>query len=107
MWIINFRSMKIPDYIYPGRSVSRVWINRHKKISFSGLFYSWYFRIKKFDHGDGLGTGVEFGKLAACANYQLSLVNLNESMSSEADTPGEKVKNRVFQISLAYMFGKK
>jgi hypothetical protein len=62
---------------------------------------------KRFDYGLGFGGGVQFGSIVASVNYQLGLANLIESTSTEFETPDVKVKNKVFQISLAYMFGKK
>jgi len=55
---------------------------------------------KRFDFGFGFGAGVEFGSFVTSLNYQLGLANM-------ADDPDIKAKNKVFQISVAYMFGKK
>jgi len=55
---------------------------------------------KRIDFGLGFGAGVEFGPIVTSLNYQLGLANL-------ADDPDVKAKNKVFQISVAYMFGKK
>ena len=54
---------------------------------------------KRLDFGLGFGGGVEFGSFVTSLNYQLGLANL-------ADDPDVKAKNKVFQISVAYMFGK-
>jgi hypothetical protein len=56
--------------------------------------------LKRFDYGLGFGTGVQFGSIVTSVNYELGLANLDWSNS-------EETKNKVFQISLAYMFGKK
>jgi hypothetical protein len=58
--------------------------------------------IKRFDYGVGFGGGVQFGSIVASVNYQLGLANLNDDPDVDAT-----FKNKVFQISLAYMFGKK
>ena len=64
--------------------------------------------MKRFDYGLGFGGGVQFGSIVASVNYQLGLANMLEPMSSEFfDLPDIKMKNKVFQISLAYMFGKR
>ncbi len=64
--------------------------------------------LKRFDYGVGFGAGVEFGSLVASLNYQLGLMNLLEPMSSDfLDLSDMKLKNKVFQISIAYMFVKK
>ena len=55
---------------------------------------------KRFDAGLGFGAGVELGNIVASLNYQLGLANV-------LDVEGTEAKNKVFQISLAYMFGKK
>ena len=55
---------------------------------------------QKYDFGLNLGSGIEFGNINIGVNYNQGLKNL--SYSSET-----KNKNRVFQISVAYMFGKK
>lgn len=57
----------------------------------SGSYY------KRFDCGLGFGAGVEFGPLVATLGYELGLANIY-------DYSGAKLKNKVFQISLAYMF---
>jgi len=55
--------------------------------------------IKKFDFGLGFGGGVEFGSIALSLNYNLGLANLYDDST-------EKIKTKVLQISLAYMFVK-
>lgn len=55
---------------------------------------------KRLDLGLGFGAGLEFGSIITSLNYQLGLANL-------ADDPDVTVKNKVLQISLAYMFGAK
>ncbi len=57
--------------------------------------------LKRFDFGLGVGLGIELGSIVPSVSYQLGLSNLNDD--SEMDV---KVKNKVFQISIAYMFGK-
>jgi hypothetical protein len=64
-------------------------------------------RAKRWDYGLGFGAGVDFGKLVASVNYQLGFANLLEPTSTELGVSDVTVKNKVFQISLAYMFGKK
>ena len=58
--------------------------------------------LKRFDYGVGFGAGVQFGSIVASLNYQLGLANLNDDPDYDAT-----FKNKVFQISLAYMFGNK
>lgn len=58
--------------------------------------------MKRFDYGLGIGGGVQFGAIVASLNYQLGLANLNDDSTMDA-----KLKNKVFQVSLAYMFGGK
>ena len=48
--------------------------------------------------GLGFGAGVELGSLVVSLNYELGLANIEDSSDY-------KVKNKVLQISLAYMFG--
>ena len=55
---------------------------------------------QKYDFGFNLGSGIEFGSINIGVNYNHGLKNL--SYSSET-----RNKNRVFQISVTYMFGKK
>ena len=63
--------------------------------------------MKRFDYGIGFGAGVEFGSLIASLNYELGLANLIDSSSLGLGSGADgKAKNKVFQISLAYMFGK-
>lgn len=55
--------------------------------------------MKRLDFGIGFGPGVEFGPIVASVNYQLGLANV-------ADDPDVTAKNKVLQISVAYMLGK-
>ena len=57
--------------------------------------------VKRFDFGLGAGLGFELGPIAPSVSYQLGLSNVSDS--SEDDMT---IKNKVFQISVAYMFGK-
>ena len=56
--------------------------------------------MKRLDMGLGFGAGVELGQIVFSLNYELGLANI-------IDSSPEKLKNKVFQISLAYMFGAK
>ncbi len=58
--------------------------------------------MKRFDFGVDLGAGVQYGPVVVSLNYELGLTNL----SKDGELSG-KVKNKVFQISAAIMFGKK
>jgi hypothetical protein len=58
--------------------------------------------IKRFDFGLGFGLGIELGSIVPSVSYQFGLSNLNDDSEDEMT-----VKNNVFQISIAYMFGKK
>ena len=58
--------------------------------------------LKRIDLGVGIGLGFELGPLVPSVSYQLGLSNLNDDSSSDM-----KAKNKVFQISVAYMFGEK
>lgn len=60
--------------------------------------------VKRFDYGLGFGGGVEFGSMAASLNYQLGVADLNDVPAAELD--GFKIKNKVLQLSLTYIFGK-
>lgn len=55
--------------------------------------------MKRLDFGIGFGPGVEFGPIVASVNYQLGLANV-------VDDPDVTAKNKVLQISVAYMLGK-
>jgi len=55
--------------------------------------------MRRFDMGLGIGAGVEFGPMVAGLNYQFGIANV-------ADSSDGKAKNKVFQISVAYMFRK-
>jgi len=57
-------------------------------------------KMKRLDFGVGFGAGLEFGSIVTSLNYQLGLTNL-------VDDKTTKMKNKVFQISVAYMFGAK
>lgn len=60
--------------------------------------------MRRFDFGLGFGAGVGFGALVTSLHYQLGLANLFDITEVEIDNMN--VKNRVFQVSVAYMFGK-
>lgn len=54
--------------------------------------------MKRFDLGLGFGAGLEFGAMVASLNYQMGLANMSDDSEVTA-------KNKVLQISVAYMFG--
>jgi hypothetical protein len=56
----------------------------------------------QIDYGLGFGAGVQFGSIVASVNYELGIADLWEYSSATMNN-----NNKVFQISLAYMFGKK
>ncbi len=56
--------------------------------------------MKRGDFGIGFGAGLEFGAIVASLNYELGLSNM-------LDDATYKQKNKVIQISVAYMFGAK
>ncbi len=56
--------------------------------------------MKRGDFGIGVGAGLEFGAIVASLNYELGLSNM-------LDDATYKQKNKVIQISVAYMFGAK
>jgi hypothetical protein len=56
--------------------------------------------MRRFDFGLGLGLGLQFGSLVPMVSYQFGLTNLS-------DMSDMTVKNKAFQISIAYLFGKK
>jgi len=58
--------------------------------------------LKMLDIGLNFGAGVEYNKMLFRIQYGLGLTNLNPDTSSGADTE----KNKVFGISVGYMFGK-
>lgn len=58
--------------------------------------------FKGTDFGFNIGGGVEIGKIMAGINYGLGLSNIDSDGSSDFI-----VKNRVFSISCAYLFGGK
>lgn len=61
--------------------------------------------IKRFNYGLGIGAGIELGSIVASANYQIGLANMYDD-SNDNSNGNYKVKSKVFQISLAYMFVK-
>jgi len=58
--------------------------------------------LKRLDFGIGIGAGVIFGNVSAGVSYNLGLANISSDTSD-----GMKVKNKVLQISIGYLFGKK
>jgi hypothetical protein len=54
------------------------------------------------DYGFGFGAGVQFGSIVASLNYELGIAGIWEYSSATMNN-----NNKVFQISLAYLFGKK
>ncbi len=60
-----------------------------------------YHNLNTYDYGVGAGAGVEMGPLVASLNYELGLLNLNSNSTIPAT-----FKNKVFQISVAWMFWK-
>ncbi|HAQ17708.1 MAG TPA: hypothetical protein DCR40_00560 [Prolixibacteraceae bacterium] len=54
--------------------------------------------MRRIDFGLGIGVGLELGPIVPSISYQLGLANL----SDDSDV---KVKNKVLQLSIAYMFG--
>lgn len=57
--------------------------------------------IKRIDFGLGVGLGIALGPIVPSISYQLGLSNLNDDSEDNMT-----VKNKVLQISVAYMFGK-
>lgn len=57
-------------------------------------------QMRRFDLGFGIGGGLEFGSIQATANYNFGLANISNSTDA-------KLKNNVFSISVAYLFGGK
>ena len=55
-------------------------------------------QIKRIDAGLNFGTGVEFESIQLGINYELGLVNLENVEEAT-------LNNRVFTISVAYLFG--
>ena len=53
---------------------------------------------KRLDYGLGFGAGVELGPIVVSLNYELGLANIVDSSDYTS-------KNKVLQLSLAYMFG--
>jgi hypothetical protein len=58
--------------------------------------------LKRFDLGLGFGAGVEFGSIVASLNYEFSMTNIAADTEYSGDYT---IKNKVFQISVAYMLG--
>ena len=58
--------------------------------------------MKRMDYGLGFGGGVDFGSVVLSLNYELGLANLVDGSDVDASA-----KNKVVQLSIAYMFGKK
>jgi hypothetical protein len=58
--------------------------------------------MKPFDLGLNIGAGVEITKIIISANYGFGLTNLSPTTSND-----EKMKTRVFGLSVAYLFGGK
>ena len=56
-----------------------------------------YGKLKKFDYGFNVMTGVDFGKLSLGANYGYGLAKLNSGSTNSAD---DKNKNRVVSFSV-------
>ncbi|HEY4788374.1 MAG TPA: porin family protein [Bacteroidales bacterium] len=60
-------------------------------------------QAKSLDFGFGIGGGLQFGSVVASLNYNFGLANIMHVPSGSDAT----LKNNVFSISLAYMFGGK
>ena len=56
-----------------------------------------YGKLKKFDYGFNVLTGVDFGKFSLGANYGYGLAKINSGSTNTAD---DKNKNRVLSFSL-------
>lgn len=56
-----------------------------------------YGKLKRFDYGFNVLTGIDFGKFSLGANYGYGLAKLNSGSSNRAD---DKNKNRVLSFSL-------
>ncbi|MCL6102718.1 MAG: PorT family protein [Bacteroidetes bacterium] len=56
--------------------------------------------LKRGDFGLGFGAGLGFGSIITSLNYELGLSNM-------IDDSNYKSKNKVLQLSVAYMFGGK
>lgn len=54
-------------------------------------------QLKRIDIGAGFGAGVQVSKIQATMNYTLGLTNLS-------NVSGETIKNKVFSVSLAFLF---
>lgn len=56
--------------------------------------------MERFDYGIGVGSGLQFGSWVTSVNYEFGLAD-------RYDFPDSKSRNRVLQLSIAYMFGNK
>lgn len=56
-----------------------------------------YGKLKKFDYGFNVLTGIDFGKLSLGANYGYGLAKLNSGSTNNAN---DKNKNRVLSVSV-------
>jgi hypothetical protein len=62
--------------------------------------------INRVDFGVAFGAGIEFGRIVTSLNYQLGLTDMSDESGSDIEETAYTVKSKVFQISIAYMFGK-
>lgn len=60
-------------------------------------------QAKRLDFGIGFGGGVQFGSVVASLNYNIGLANIYNPPTGY----DMSVKNNVFSISVAYLFGGK
>jgi Outer membrane protein beta-barrel domain len=58
--------------------------------------------LKRLDYGVGIGAGVIVSNVSLGIGYDLGLANIASDASG-----GYKISNRVLQISIGYLFGKK
>jgi hypothetical protein len=58
--------------------------------------------LKRLDYGVGIGAGVILSSVSVGIDYDLGLANIASDASG-----GYKINNRVLQISIGYLFGKK
>jgi len=58
--------------------------------------------LKRLDYGVGIGAGVIFSRVLVGIGYDLGLANIAADASG-----GYKIKNKVLQISIGYLFGEK
>lgn len=63
-------------------------------------------KYKRFDIGGNIMVGAEVHNILIAAQYGLGFAKIN-SGSSSGDTNNEKNKNRVFSVSVGYLFGGK